>query len=118
MTTTTKEASMDLESLFDGYDLLPFQRELFAFAKTLRNMPTAFKTLSNEQLLWNVGVETIALGDDPAPSDLKFCRQKLQERLKRLDDAEEQYQWFSLEWTKKPMTQLKLNWYCGSLVIN
>lgn len=112
-----------LASLFEEYEFSHVHREMFEAAKTLRNMPAAFKNLSDEELIWNVGVETAALSLDnddrpPAPSDLKFCRQKLQERLKRLDAAEEQYKWFSLQWTKEPMKQLIRNWFCGMLVID
>lgn len=108
----------ELLTLFEEYQFSEEQRNVFHAMKDLRNMPSAFANLSDEELIWNVAIGTIGMPDKPTFSDLKFHRGKVEERLRRLDLAESQYGWFSLKWTKPTMRRLIKQWFCGMLVID
>lgn len=111
----------DLSALFEEYQFSKVQQDIFHAMRDLRNMPSSFSSLSDEELLWNVAIGTIGMptGNDPVhSSDLRFYSKKVEERLRRLDMAESQYGWFSLQWTKPTMKRLIQQWFCGMLVID
>jgi hypothetical protein len=49
---------------------------------------------------------------------MEFYQGKVEERIRRLDEAERRYNWSTLQWTKPAMRRLIRNWFCGMLVID
>jgi len=107
----------DLEALFNEYELSDERVRMVHAMKKLRNMPSFFATLADEELVWAVAVATVDLPSDPSNSDLKFYERTVEERVRKLEAAEETYRWFSLRWTKLIMRRLLVQWFCGMLVI-
>mmetsp|Transcript_6837 Transcript_6837/g.19482 ORF Transcript_6837/g.19482 Transcript_6837/m.19482 type:complete len:348 (+) Transcript_6837:79-1122(+) len=107
-----------LERLFDTYALSPSKRRAFHTVKAAKNMPVALANLDDEQVIWAVAVSTFDMSDEPSPSDIKFFDRAVEERVRRLEEAERVYGWFTLKWTPPTMRRLILNWYCGMLTID
>ena len=105
---------IDERPLLEIYELSEVQKQLVEVVKSMKNLP---RVLSDEEIIWTVGVTTIGIPDDPSPSDLKFFERTVEARLHKLEEGERLYQWFSVEWTKPLMRRLILNWFCGLLVI-
>ena len=94
-----------LEDLFKKYQLTPAQINAFNTIKTTKNMPDFFKTLSNEELIWSVCVATFDMPKDEKgqklhPNDIKFYNNKVEERVRKLEEAEKRFGWFTKNWTK------------------
>lgn len=81
-------------------------------------MPSFFSTLPDEEIIWAVLIATFEMPENPTESDKKFYQQKVEERVRRLEEAETRYKWFSLKWDKKMMKKMLINWFCGMMVID
>lgn len=103
--------------LLDKYQLSEEQQRLFHAMKNLRNMPS-IPSLSDEDILWAVAVGTVDMPESPTVSDIKFYERIVEERVRKYEEAESRYGWFSNQWTKATMKRLIRNWYCGMLVID
>ena len=104
-------------TLLDDYNLTDEQRRIFHAMKKLRNMPD-IPGLTDEDILWAVAVGTVGMPSNPTASDLKFHERIIEERVRKYEEAERRYGWFSLQWTKPIMKRLLFNWFCGMLVID
>jgi len=114
---------MALEDLFKKYQLTPAQINAFNTIKTTKNMPDFFKTLPNEELIWCVCVATFDMRKDEqkaklTPNDIKFYNNKVEERVRKLEEAEKRFGWFSKNWTKPLMKRLITHWFCEMFVID
>ena len=110
--------SSSLTDLFSTYALTEYQRRAFHTVKATKNMPTRFKEWPDEEIVWAVAVATIGMPDNPTESDKKFYTRAVEQRVRRLEEAETIYGWFTLKWTPRTMQRLITNWYCGMLVID
>ena len=110
--------SCQTDDLFNKYKLSEEQRRIFHLMKGLRNMPTSFADVDHEQLIWAVAVGTIDMPFSPTPSDIRFYERTVEERVRRMDQAETRFGWFTSKWTKCLMKRLIVNWFCGMLVID
>ena len=106
------------DSLLDDYKLTKEQRRIFQAMKGLRNMPTSLSDLPDEEIVWAVAVGTIGIPAEPLDHDLRFFERTVEERVRKLEEAESRFGWFSLRWTKVTMRRLLFNWFCGMLVID
>jgi hypothetical protein len=106
-----------VQLLFDQYQLSEEQQRLFHVAKNLRNKPS-IPDLSDEDILWAVAVATVDMPASPTKSDIKFYERIVEERVRKYEQAESMYGWFSSKWTKATMTRLIRQWFCGMLVID
>lgn len=96
------------------------QINLIEAMKNLRNLPLGLKEhldSSEEELIWAVSVATIGIPAEPSISEMKFYERQCEARVRKLNDAEGQYKWFTLQWTKPLIQKLLNNWFCGMLVI-
>lgn len=104
----------------EDYDLRPDQLILLKKMKELRNLPRNVKgwlDSHEEELIWAVSVSTVDMPVEPTSSDMKFYERQTEARVRKLDEAESIYGWFSLKWTKSLMRRLITYWFCGMLVI-
>lgn len=81
-------------------------------------MPSFISDIDDEELIWTVAVATIDMSNNPDEKELKFFDEAVEERVRRLEEAERRYGWFSLKWSKTSMRQLILHWFCGIMVID
>lgn len=107
-----------LAPLFVEYNLSPEQRRVFHCMKQLRNMPSFFPDLADEEIVWAVAVASFDFPSSLSESDILNFEGKVEERLRRLEQAESRFGWFSLQWTKPIMRRLLFQWFCGMLVID
>lgn len=114
MLETTKAS---LSDLFKEYQLSEEQQKICTYMKK-RLSNTGTELDDDEEIIWAVAVETIDMKPAPTPSDMRFYERRIEERLRRLDSAESQYGWFSIQWTKPTMKRLIQQWFCGMLVID
>ena len=74
-----------MEELFQKYQLTDAQKDLVNGIKHIKNLPTFFQELDDdEQLIWVVAVATIDMPKVPTESDLKFYKNAVEERVRRL----------------------------------
>ena len=104
--------------LFETYEFSSHQQCAFQTIKCAKNMPTGFASWADEEIIWAVAVSTINMSRNTSAGDLKFIDRNVEQRVRRLEDAEREYGWFSLKWTPPIMRRLIINWYCGMLVID
>merc|ERR1712178_649471 len=110
---------MSLDDLFLIYELSKTQKSMFENVKITKNMPSFFDSLSDEEIIWAILNATFDMSkDSPTESDIKFYSQKVEERVRRLEEAENRYKWFSIKWDRKFMKKLLVNWFCGIMVID
>jgi len=114
-----------LDGLFETYGLSEAQRRAFHVCrrdavKNASSLETkAFiADLDDEEIVWAVGVESVNLPPNPTERDLKSLDQAVEQRVRRLEEAERTYGWFSLKWTPATMRRLITNWFCGICVID
>lgn len=107
-----------MEELFERYHLSEFQTQAFHNVKKVANMPSFMENIDDEELIWAVAVATFDMPSSPNDRDIKFYEKAVEARVRKLEEAETRYGWFSLKWTDKPMRQLITNWFCGMLVID
>jgi hypothetical protein len=123
MSSTTTTIGSDandvtaVQILLDQYQLSEEQQRLFHAMKNLRNKPS-IPGLSNEDILWAVAVGTLDMPESPTKSDVKFYERIVEERVRKYEQAESTYGWFSGRWTKATMKRLIRQWFCGMLVID
>ena len=109
---------MDQTQLFETYGLSDHQLQFFRSVKKAKNMPDFFETLSDEEIIWAIAVSTADIPENPSEKDLQFYDKKVEERVRKLSEAETRYNWFSLKWDEHYMKKLINNWFCGMLVID
>ena len=107
-----------MDNLFEKYELSQFQIQAFHNVKKTPNMPSFMSKIDDEEIIWAVAVATFDMPPNPSDRDVIFYGKAVEERVRKLEEAETRYGWFSLEWTEKPMRQLIVNWFCGMLVID
>jgi len=108
-----------MEDLFQKYQMTEAQKGLVNGIKNIKNLPTFIEEMDDvEQLIWVVAVATIDMPKEPTDNDLKFYKNAVDERVRRLEEAERRYGWFSLKWNKTSMRRLITNWFCGIMVID
>lgn len=117
MSITEEDTDTAIQNLFDKYELSEEQQRLFHAMKNLRNMP-AIPGLTDEHILWAVTVGTVGMPESPTSSDVKFYQRIVEERVRKYEEAESRYGWFSRQWTKDTMKRLITQWFCGMLVID
>ena len=71
----------DERPLLEIYELSEVQKQLVEVVKNMKNLP---RVLSDEEIIWTVGVTTIGIPDDPSPSDLKFFERTVEASLHKL----------------------------------
>ena len=110
------------KNLLQKYPLTPIQLQILQSIKKAKNMPDIFtkNLVTDEDLIWTIAVSTAKLdpNSNPSTSEIKRETEKAEERVRKLQDAEDTYKWFSLKWNEKLMKKLINNWFCGMLVIN
>lgn len=112
---------MSLQSLFEKYSLTQFQIEAFHAAKKYKNLPSIFSQdiISDEEYIRAIIIATVDFPENnPHDNDIKFYKNKIEERIRNLEKAESTYKYFSLQWTPPLMKQLIINWSCGMLCID
>lgn len=81
--------------------------------KTGRNLFLSEKN-SDEEIIWNIGVMGV---NNAHRCDMRYYRKSIVERLKRCEEAEQRYKWYSGEWTKQAMRVLVEQWTVGMMVV-
>ena len=107
-----------MDELFEKYQFSNSQRCAFEIVKKARNLPSFMSDIEDEELIWTVAVATTDMPLNPDEKQVKFYDDAVEERVRRLEEAEKRYGWFSSKWTKASMRQLILNWFCGLMVID
>jgi len=112
-----------LDQLFETYGLSEAQCRAFHVVRAAKNMPSLemkrfVADLNDEEIVWAVAVATFDMPADPTVSELKSFDQAVEQRVRRLEEAERTYGWFSLQWTPAVMRRLIITWFCGMLVID
>jgi hypothetical protein len=99
--------------LFETYQLSQDQKRIFHSIKTGRNLFLSTK-ISDEEIIWNIGVMGV---NNAHRGDMRYYRRSIVERLKRCEEAEQRYKWYSGEWTKQAMRVLVEQWTVGMMVV-
>ena len=115
--------SSSLDQLFETYGFCEAQIRSFHIIKAAKNLPSMemkrwIADLEDEEILWAVAVATHGMPTNPTESELKAFDKAIEQRVRRLEEAERTYGWFSLKWTPAVMRRLIINWFCGMLVID
>eukprot|EP00930_Biecheleria_cincta_P007109 TRINITY_DN108249_c0_g1_i1.p1 TRINITY_DN108249_c0_g1~~TRINITY_DN108249_c0_g1_i1.p1 ORF type:complete len:502 (-),score=78.91 TRINITY_DN108249_c0_g1_i1:423-1928(-) len=113
---TTRGSALAI--LFNEYNFSEEHRHVFHRMKRLRNMPSFFANLADEEIIWAIAVVSLDFSGSLSENDIQRFEVKVEERLRRLEMAESRFGWFSLRWTKPIMRRLLFQWFCGMLVID
>lgn len=100
--------------LLDKYQFSQQRRQIFHAIKAKKNLPT----VEAQEMVWAVAVATVDIPDDPTSSDMRYYERIAEERIRKLEEAEKRYGWYSHQWTRGTMKRLINNWFCGMLVID
>ena len=107
-----------MEALFEKYQFSDLQRRAFDVVKKAKNMPSFMSEIDDEEIVWAVAIATFDMPSEPDEKDLKFYDEAVESKIRKLQEAEIRYGWFSAKWTKKYMRNLIVNWHCGLMVID
>eukprot|EP00771_Trimastix_marina_P002059 gnl/Trimastix_PCT/3169.p1 GENE.gnl/Trimastix_PCT/3169~~gnl/Trimastix_PCT/3169.p1 ORF type:complete len:326 (+),score=74.14 gnl/Trimastix_PCT/3169:145-1122(+) len=106
----TESLTASEQELFERFEFGELQAAVYMSVLNLRNMPSG---VDAEQRAMAVGVECIS---GVAGDETRLTR-AVEERLRRLDEAERRYQWLSGQWTEPHMEMLVKTWACGLTVV-
>lgn len=99
--------------LFKKYQLNQNQKRIFQIVKLQKNMPSFWKDMDPEHIIWVIGVKNHGHRDD-----MKYYLNSVIRMLEKYKDAEKKYNWFNGKWEKKHMQYLIKQWFSGMMVVD
>eukprot|EP00413_Alexandrium_margalefii_P021506 CAMPEP_0204560768 /NCGR_PEP_ID=MMETSP0661-20131031/32810_1 /ASSEMBLY_ACC=CAM_ASM_000606 /TAXON_ID=109239 /ORGANISM="Alexandrium margalefi, Strain AMGDE01CS-322" /LENGTH=105 /DNA_ID=CAMNT_0051568127 /DNA_START=104 /DNA_END=417 /DNA_ORIENTATION=- len=85
-------------ALFEQYGLSPEQKRIYSAMRDARNMP-ARCVADPQEIIWAVCVCGLA----DLRGDMAFYERIVEERVRKLEEAERRYGWWSREWDERTL---------------
>ena len=102
--------------LFEVYKISQdFKRVFSIVTMHTRNMPTLTKD-HPEEVIWCIGICSLDFGDKDR--DMQRFVKSVEERVRKLEEAERRFQFLTKKWDKNIMRRLLLSWFEGGLVVD